>query len=229
MEVLEMSKKKFSGGISGKGYYIALVLCAVAIGITGFLYYRNANDTEPKLQNSPSSAGEVGMTQNDDVQAVATQPGGTDTAADPTGSADGKQAQKPAKVTDPVEGKNVANYSMDALSYNQTTRDWRVHDGVDFAAEAGTKVCAAADGTVYTVYEDETMGMTVVIRHDGGYTTKYASLAQEVSVAPGDQVTAGQQIGCVGTTALLESAIGDHVHFSVSCDGTLVDPVAFLD
>lgn len=221
-----MSKKKFSGGISGKGYYIALVLCAAAIGLAGFLYYRNANDAEPSLRNTTPSAGEVGATYNDDVQAVATQPGGTD-ASDPTGTKE-PSAQKPAKVTSPVEGKTIAEYSMDALHYNQTTRDWRVHDGVDFAAEAGTKVCAAADGTVYTVYDDETMGMTVVIRHDGGYTTKYASLAQEVSVAPGDKVTAGQSIGCVGTTALLENAVGEHVHFSVSCDGTLVDPMEFL-
>jgi len=78
------------------------------------------------------------------------------------------------------------------------------------------------------VYEDETMGMTVVLTHDGGYTTKYASLASDVAVAAGDEVTAGQTIGYVGNTALFESAIGDHVHFSVSCDGKLVDPLEFL-
>ena len=221
-----MSKKKFSGGISGKGYYIALVLCAVAIGVAGFLYYRNANDTEPALQNADPSSGEVGATYHDDVQAVATQPGGSD-PSDPTAVTE--PARKPDKVTSPVDGKTIVQYSMDALCYNQTTRDWRVHDGVDLGAEAGTKVCAAADGTVYTVYDDETMGMTVVIRHDGGYTTKYASLSQEVSVAPGDTVTAGQTIGCVGTTALLESAVGDHVHFSVSCNGKVVDPMEFLN
>jgi murein DD-endopeptidase MepM/ murein hydrolase activator NlpD len=119
-------------------------------------------------------------------------------------------------------------YSVDALSYNQTTRDWRTHDGVDIAAEAGTKVCAAADGEVYTVYEDETMGMTVVIRHAGGYVTKYASLAKEVSVAPGDKVQLGDPIGTVGTSALLENAVGEHVHFSVTCNDKAVDPAEFL-
>ncbi|MBQ8359325.1 MAG: M23 family metallopeptidase [Oscillospiraceae bacterium] len=222
-----MSKKKFSGSVGGKGYYIALVLCAVAIGITGYLYYRNAGDTNDTLQNPPASVGEVGATQNDDVQAVATQPDGSQNVGTEPSSG-GQTATKPAKTKSPVEGKTVAEFSMDALSYNQTTRDWRVHDGVDIGAEAGTKVCAAADGTVYTVYEDETMGMTVVIRHDGGYTTKYASLAEEVSVKAGDTVTAGQIIGCVGSTALLESAVGDHVHFSVSCDGKVVDPAQFL-
>ena len=122
----------------------------------------------------------------------------------------------------------VAVYAMDALGYNATTRDWRTHNGVDIAAEEGAKVCAAAAGTVYTVYEDETMGKTVVIRHDGGYVTQYSSLAEEVSVNPGDTVTVGQQIGSVGNSALLESAIGAHVHFSVSCNDTPVDPVAFL-
>ena len=224
-----MSKNKFTGNISGKGYYIALILCAVAIGISGYLYYRNANETPVQLQD-PSAAVDATTPGGNDVEAVATQPGDQQNSqegqTEPTQNSEGK---KPAKVSRPVSGDTIADYSMDALSYNQTTRDWRVHDGMDIAAEAGTGVCAAADGTVYTVYEDETMGMTVVIRHEGGYTTKYASLASEVLVTPGNTVTAGQTIGYVGNTAMLENAIGDHVHFSVSCNGELVDPAEFLE
>ncbi len=218
-----MSKKKFSNSISGKGYYIALILCAVAIGITGYLYYRNA-DSGDIQGNEASLSVDVTTPGKTDVQAVATQPGNTN----PT---DGEKpaGQKPSKIVKPVSGETICDYSMEALCYNQTTRDWRVHNGMDIAAEAGTAVCAAADGEVYTVYEDETMGMTVVIRHEGGYTTSYASLAEEVAVAPGDKVTAGQTIGYVGCSALLESAIGDHVHFSVSCNGKLVDPKDFLE
>ena len=47
-------------------------------------------------------------------------------------------------------------------------------------------------------------------------------------VKKGDKVTLGQQIGCVGSTALLESAMAEHVHFSVSRDGKTVDPEDFL-
>jgi len=220
-----MSKKKFSGGISGKGYYIALILCAVAIGITGYLYYRNTDDEPQQLQN-PTVEADASV-PGEDVQVVAPPDDGTGAATQPTQPP--VTGSKPAKTAKPVSGETVAEYSMDALHYNQTTRDWRVHDGMDIAAETGTAVCAAADGTVYTVYEDETMGMTVVISHDGGYTTKYASLADEVEVAAGDAVTAGQTIGYVGNTALFESAIGEHVHFSVSCGGELVDPEAFLE
>ena len=216
-----MSKNNKSFGISGKGYYIALVLCAVAIAIAGFLYYRNADGNEVSMQDP--SANQVDATVDPDVQVVATQPGGE--ATEPPYTGDG---QKPSTVKKPLAGKTVAEYSMDALTYNQTTRDWRVHDGVDIGAEAGAKVCAAADGTVYTVYDDETMGTTVVIRHTGGYITKYASLEETVSVKAGDTVTAGQVIGQVGSTALLESGIGDYLHFSVTCNGALVDPNEFL-
>jgi murein DD-endopeptidase MepM/ murein hydrolase activator NlpD len=217
---LKMSKKKFTDSFSSKGYYIALVLCAVAIGVAGFLYYRNADNIQ--LQKDPTSGQQP---TGNDVQAVATQPGevppgATDPVAEP---------KKPEKRVSPVSGSTVAAYSMDALVYNQTTRDWRVHNGMDIAAQEGTQVCAAADGTVYTVYEDETMGMTVVISHGGGYSTRYSSLAEEVSVKAGDTVTAGQTIGKVGNTALMENAIGDHLHFGVSCNGKAVDPVDFLN
>ena len=222
-----MSNKKFSNSISGKGYYIALILCAVAIGISGYLYYRNADDTPQNLQNQPSAS--TGATTGSDVQAVATQPGGSNNQGTNNPTTAPTLPGKPARTAAPVAGEAVAQYAMDCLSYNQTTRDWRVHDGIDYAAAEGTPVSAAADGTVYTVYEDDTMGMTVVIRHDGGYITKYARLAVEVAVAPGDAVSVGQTIGYVGNSALLESAIGDHVHFSVTCNGENMDPADFLE
>jgi murein DD-endopeptidase MepM/ murein hydrolase activator NlpD len=120
------------------------------------------------------------------------------------------------------------DYAMDCLCYNPTTRDWRTHDGMDYAAAAGTQVLAAADGTVYTVFEDERMGTTVVICHEDGYVTTYSSLDAQVAVSVGDVVHLGDVIGCVGSTALMESAIGDHVHFSVTCNGEAVDPDVFF-
>ena len=219
-----MSKRNFSGNISGKGYYIALILCAVAIGISGYLYYRNTN--EPVAQQ-PDVTTPVVDSMEQDVQAAATQP--QQDAAQPTQPSQTPQkVEKPGKRVSPVSGQTISEYAVDCLSYNQTTRDWRTHDGVDIAAEAGTTVVAAADGEVYSVYEDETMGTTVVVIHTGGYTTRYASLAQDVAVKPGDTVQAGQTIGTVGRTALLESAVGEHVHFSVSCDGQSMDPADFL-
>ena len=221
-----MSNNKQTGrGFAGKGYYIALILCATAIGISGYLYYRNVNDIPSTQVDTTTPTVLAGVTDREDVPVIATEPSDSGSTLPSTENT----APKVFKTVAPVDGETVAEYAMDCLSYNQTTRDWRVHNGVDIAAAEGTSVLAAADGTVYTVYDDETMGTTVVIRHEDGYTTKYSCLAQEVMVAAGDTVTMGQQIGCVGTTALLESALDPHVHFSVTCDNEVVDPAEFLE
>ena len=222
-----MSNKKFKG-LSAKGYYIALALCAFAIGISGYLYYSNANEktnpqTSPDVTVSATDAPVL-----DDIPVVATQPRQETPESTQGTEATVPVTRKPLQTVSPVEGQVVAVYAMDSLTYNPTTRDWRVHNGMDIAAEEGSKVCAAADGTVYTIYDDETMGMTVVIRHQDGYITRYASLAAEVLVKTGDTVKMGQQIGWVGNTALMESAIGFHVHFSVTRNDVPVDPAEFL-
>ena len=218
--------KKFQKFMSGKGYYIALILCAVAIGISGYLYYRNADDQKTNQKDVSVTA--TGDKTQADLPVVGTQPViGQNDPTNPSGNGPAT-VTKPLQTASPVEGQIVVVYAIDQLGYNPTTRDWRTHNGIDIAAEAGTPVCAAAAGTVYTVYKDETMGTTVVVRHEGGYVTCYASLDKEVAVAAGDSVKLGQKLGCVGTSALLESAIGEHVHFSVTCNDVPVDPAEFL-
>ena len=221
-----MSNNNNKGGIYGKGYYIALILCATAIGISGYMYYRNANKTENQVQAAVSE--DVAVQQEVDTPVVIIQPAQEDAVEAIATAPAAAQPDTALKTAMPVAGQTVAGYAMDCLSYNATTRDWRVHNGVDIAAEAGTEVCAAADGTVYTTFEDDSMGMTVVIRHNGGYTTCYSSLGPELKVSAGDSVKLGQAIGCVGSTALTESAMGDHVHFSVTYRDEAMDPADFL-
>ena len=211
------------GRFGGRGYYIALILCALAIGIWSYVSYEKpAEDPEDSL-NAPVLA----TTPTSGTQAATPGQKYTETTPTETGETTGATAGR-LSVCAPVEGEIISEYAMEVLSYNQTTRDWRVHNGVDYGAEAGTQVVAAADGEVYTVYEDDEMGFTVVIRHENGYVTKYSSLASEVAVSPGDQVEMGQAIGTVGSTALMENALGDHVHFSVTKNDEPVDPAEFL-
>ena len=134
----------------------------------------------------------------------------------------------PSLVVAPLIGETVAAFSIDELQYNETMGDWRTHDGMDIAAEPGTQVCAAAAGTVLDVRNDDLMGTTVVLSHDGGYDTIYANLQAVPTVEVGDYVTAGQVIGSVGHTALSEAAEPTHLHFGVTKDGEYVDPAEFL-
>ena len=221
--------KHFGRGFAGKGYYIALILCAAAIGITGYLYYQNTEQVEEVIiEEAVEDSLLVGtMATEADVPVLATQPQ-KKPAEVPTSQPTQPPAKQTMKVVSPLAGETIMDYSMEVLSYNQTTRDWRVHNGVDIAAPEGEPVVCAAAGTVYTAYEDETMGHTVVIRQEGGYTTKYACLQEDIPVRAGDTVEAGQTIGYVGSTALVETTLGSHLHFSVSHQDVPMDPAEFL-
>lgn len=215
---------------SGKGYYIALILCAAAIWITGYVFYRDKETVQEISLEETYEDVLVGTVGTEDVAVIATQPQTRPTLPAATGetTVPAPTEKKTLKTVSPVSGAEIFGYSMEALSYNQTTRDWRVHNGIDLAAEAGAQVVAAADGEVYTVCEDEALGHTVIIRHDNGYTTRYSSLAEEVMVKAGDRVTAGQAIGCAADSAITESTLGSHVHFSVTRHDVPMDPAEFL-
>ena len=218
---------------TGKGYYIALILCAAAIGISGYLYYRNENQVrQVSLQDDQMEA--VVFTQPSQTEAelpvLFPDPPETREETVPETVAPEKTGESPQalRTAAPIEGTEAAGFSLEALAYNETTRDWRTHNGVDLAADSGTQVKASAAGKVYTTYDDDALGATVVIRHDGGYTTRYSSLREDIQVKAGDTVTLGQPIGYVGTTALTESSLGPHVHFSVSYQDMPMDPADFL-
>ncbi|MBQ3192498.1 MAG: M23 family metallopeptidase [Oscillospiraceae bacterium] len=222
-----MSDNKRTGR-GGKGYYIALILCAAAIWITGYVFYRNTQTREVSLEETYEDvlAGTLGT---EDVAVIATQPPAQATAPAAPKATTPAPTEKPVlKTMYPLSGNEIYGYSMEALSYNQTTRDWRVHNGIDLAAEPGSEVCAAADGEVYTVYEDDAMGHTVVIRHSDGYTTRYCSLTEDIPVKPGDAVTMGQTIGYTGDSAIVESTLGSHLHFSVTRHDEPMDPMEFF-
>lgn len=216
-----------SGGRSGKGYYIALVLCAAAIGITSYVTRPSKDkqpDTPPLLQAESAETASSQETQA--LEALATE--APEESSVPSSAPQQTQPEK-LRTAPPLSGSVTTLYAMDSLSYNETTRDWRVHNGVDYPGELGDPVSAAADGTVISVREDDSLGTTVVLRHTGGYETTYQGLEESVPVQLGDKVVLGQTIGSVGATALTESAIGPHVHFSVAYQDMPMDPADFLN
>ena len=135
---------------------------------------------------------------------------------------------EPRLIVAPLNGETVAAFSVDALAYNETLGDWRTHDGIDIAADAGTPVLAACSGTVTSVEEDDLLGTCVTITHDGGYESTYANLQSVPTVGEGQYVSAGQVIGSVGTTSLIEAGSAPHLHFAVKKDGASIDPKEFL-
>lgn len=230
-----MSNKNFN--INAKGAVVILVLFAAALGITGLLVGRSKEPVQEVSLQEPMVEQVTLGTQSTQPPTVATLPPSLPAMAAEIDPAERREIPRPTETepvkkalqtASPVPGDTIGAYAMDCLSYNETTRDWRTHNGIDLAAEEGTPVRAAADGTVYTTYEDDALGHTVVIRHEDGYTTRYSSLREDLAVKAGDTVTLGQTIGYAGDSALVETVMGSHVHFSVSCMDTPMDPEEFL-
>lgn len=233
-------RQSWSSFFGGTGFYIALVLCVMATGVAGYFALfggqeeaEDVNATVDDVVESPPAV-EMPEVQPDlpPAEEPAEETSKPVTVIAPAVEADPEAAsiepQAPTIVVSPLRGETVSTFSMDALQYNETLGDWRTHDGVDITAAAGTEVVAASGGTVLSVTEDDHLGTTVVISHPDGYETTYASLEEAVQVAEGDSVSAGQPVGSVGNTSLTESAIGAHLHFSVSRDGQPVDPAEYL-
>lgn len=202
----------------GRGYYIALALCLAAVGTIGYFALRERPVTVKQQEPAPTL----------DIQPAPTQPVVKPAPVVIPEPEPQPEINEPAEllpqVVSPLDGTTVTVFSMTELLYDTTMADWRTHDGIDVQAEEGAAVKTAAGGTVQSVTDDELMGTTVVIDHEGGYSTRYSSLQKDVPVTAGQQVVAGEIIGRVGTTSAAESQMGPHLHFSVSRDGAVIDP-----
>lgn len=226
----EKKPSKFKQVMKSRGYYIVLFLCLIAVGTSGYLYYRNSDKTSTSDSATEQTQGQslkspVAASAETEQPSEPTQPSAQDVIS---GDAVPAEQEAALSVCAPVSGETLRPYAMDSLSYNQTTQDWRVHKGVDLQGELGQSVCAAADGVVYAVYDDDLLGKTVVLNHTGGYTTYYSNLGEEVAVAVGDTVHAGDAIGTIGSSAMVELSEQPHLHFAVSCNAASIDPEEFL-
>lgn len=101
----------------------------------------------------------------------------------------------------------------------------RFHRGIDYGARRGTRVRAAAAGTVVWASELGPYGILVVIAHEADLHSAYGHL-DAATVALGQLVRAGERIGRVGSTGL---ATGPHLHFEVRNNGTPANPSEWLD
>lgn len=138
---------------------------------------------------------------------------------------DDPQAPK-QKYRRPVSGEIQKSFSMDNLVFSETMRDYRVHTGIDIAAELGSEVIAFADGVVASISEDYFYGMTVSVAHPDGSVSYYMNLDKTLApnIAVGKNVSAGQALGSVGDTARIESAEEPHLHFEIRINNELVNP-----
>ncbi len=100
----------------------------------------------------------------------------------------------------------------------------KMHNGVDFAAPAGTPILAAYNGVVIGAGYSSSMGNYVMIDHGDDLISIYMH-ASSLLVSSGQQVSAGEKIALVGSTG---RSTGPHLHFGVRKDGQYVSPWNYL-
>ena len=100
-----------------------------------------------------------------------------------------------------------------------------MHEGLDFPAETGTPIVAAASGKVVFADSHNHYGKMIEIDHGNGLVSRYAHAAQLVAKA-GDLVLRGQQVATVGSTG---RSTGPHLHFEVRLNGIPQNPARFLN
>ena len=119
--------------------------------------------------------------------------------------------------TTPVIGPIVSGFGQRSDPF---TGEIRMHQGIDIDAPAGAPIWAAHDGVVTFAGERGGFGKLVIVDHGDGVETYYAH-QQRIDVSVGDEITAGHQLGLVGSTG---RSTGPHLHFEVRVDGAPVDP-----
>jgi len=125
------------------------------------------------------------------------------------------------KLDWPVDGSLLYTFGRDVLSNNTSIR-W---NGVGIRAAAGTAVKSVSAGTVATVRQYGTYGLTVIVEHGGGDYSIYGSLSR-ADVKEKQTVAKGHILGTVGVA---DPDLPPHLHFEIRHGrGEAIDPVTWL-
>ncbi len=142
-----------------------------------------------------------------------------------TGTEDTEAAENPGAHSDelilysyPLEYSRISDDFGTRI--HPFTKEEKFHSGIDFAADQGTPITAAADGSVVSTGYDADCGNYIILRHGNGDMTYYAC-CETILLKEGSDVKRGEQIATVGSTG---RSTGYHLHFAVSREGSFVRP-----
>ena len=213
---------------------------AIAITVSVMLLVLTAIIITTVVANRAASGGDVVPMPDDSTQAGVNDPMPDEQAPEqkpseevPTPPADEQTGVDviPERFLLPVYGVMQKKHDTEVQVFSPTMGDYRVHLGIDVGTAAGASVSAMADGVIAQVWEDVRMGQCVAIKHGGECYTIYKNLSAELpeGTVVGAAVKAGDVIGTVGESAMVEIAEEPHLHLEMTVNGLQVDPLEYLD
>ncbi len=233
-----MKQSKITRFLNGKGFYIALGICMLAVGVSGWTAIgKSANTDNISQSQTAENSSEVGYFVTSDTSSTFEESSlaeGVSSAAESEEQenlSDEETAEAGAPVakyfTYPVKGEVIKEFSDSQLQYSLTYNDMRLHKGVDIKADKGTAVISAGDGVVTFAGEDSLMGYTVKINHGNGIEGVYCGLAKSITVNKGDEVKSGTTLAPLGDIPG-ESVDAPHLHFEIYKNGEAIDPLSVI-
>jgi murein DD-endopeptidase MepM/ murein hydrolase activator NlpD len=135
-----------------------------------------------------------------------------------------EQAVKKKMIPTMMPVKAPYNASAYGRRVDPFTGQWAMHEGIDFLADSGSPIAAAAAGVVVFGGFHPQYGYMVDIDHGNDLVTRYAHQSK-LYVKEGDVVQRGRKIGEVGSTG---RSTGPHLHFEVRYRGAAQNPAKFL-
>lgn len=107
--------------------------------------------------------------------------------------------------------------------FHPVYRRYKMHHGIDYAAQVGVPVYATGKGVVKAALYQSGYGKVVKINHGYGYLSVYAHLNKYI-VSTGDTIKRGQLIGYVGNTGV---STGPHLHYEIRKNNRTQNPLYF--
>ena len=205
----------------------AMFLVLTAIIITTVIANRAVNNDYDADYSEPA-----GVTDpDDDGDEMPDQPDDEGDGEDEGDKNDTETNALPTRFLLPVDGVLQKSHHVEVQVFSDTMKDYRMHAGIDIGTVAGASVSVMADGVISQVWDDVYMGKCVAVAHSGDAYTIYKNLAAELpeGVVIGAAVKAGDVIGTVGETAMVEVADEPHLHLEMTVNGLAVDPTDYLD
>ena len=125
----------------------------------------------------------------------------------------------PTKVSDAVITSGYGSRSAPTTNKGKGSKQ---HDGIDIGGSVNGQAADSIGGGKVTEvgYDENGYGNYVVVDHGDGYTSLYGHL-QKATVKQGDTISAGQQVGVIGSTG---NSSGPHLHLRVHKNGQSIDP-----
>ena len=125
----------------------------------------------------------------------------------------------PTRVSDAVI---TSGYGSRTAPTTNKGKGSKQHDGIDIGGSVNGQAADSIGGGKVTEvgYDENGYGNYVVVDHGNGYTSLYGHL-QKATVKQGDTVSAGQQVGVIGSTG---NSSGPHLHLRVHKNGQSIDP-----